>query len=81
MTRTPAAFIRTLILSVVASCAVPWTADAGEGVTDAQQEAIALFQQSAEHYRAGQFQQAVDLLKRAYALKPEPVLLYNLSRA
>ena len=48
---------------------------------DSEQEAVALFQESVEHYRAGRFRQAVDLLKQAYALRAEPVLLYNLARA
>ncbi len=40
-----------------------------------------LFEQSAEAYNRGEFQRAVELLKEAYRLKPDPVLLYNLARA
>ncbi len=43
--------------------------------------AIALFEESAEDYRAGRFAHAAALLREAYALEPEPVLLYNLARA
>ena len=43
--------------------------------------AIALFEQSVDHYRAGRFERAAELLREAYALEPEPVLLYNLARA
>lgn len=44
-------------------------------------EALRLFEQSVDEYRAGRFQQAVDLLRRAYDLHAEPTLLYNLARA
>jgi len=43
--------------------------------------AVELFRQSAELYREGKFREAVDLLREAYRLKQEPVLLYNLGRA
>lgn len=44
-------------------------------------QAAALYQESVVSYRKGDFATTVDLLKRAYALDPEPVLLYNLARA
>jgi tetratricopeptide (TPR) repeat protein len=44
-------------------------------------EALELFSQSDEHYKRGEFEQAADLLRRAYDLYPEPLLLYNLARA
>ena len=40
-----------------------------------------LFKKSVETYRAGDFKQTIDLLTEAYALEPQPVLLYNLARA
>jgi tetratricopeptide (TPR) repeat protein len=43
--------------------------------------AVELFERSAAAYDAGQFAQAVKLLKEAYQLRPDPVLLYNLARA
>jgi tetratricopeptide (TPR) repeat protein len=43
--------------------------------------AIELYQQSSEKYRAGEFKEAADLLRKAYAIEPDPVLLYNLGRA
>ncbi len=48
---------------------------------DPERRAVELFRESVEHYRAGRFQRAVDLLTEARTLKREPVLLYNLARA
>jgi tetratricopeptide (TPR) repeat protein len=47
--------------------------------TDAR--ALDLFEQSAQAYREGRFQDAVDKLREARTYKAEPVLLYNLGRA
>jgi len=43
--------------------------------------AIELFKQSRAAYQAGRFDEAANLLRRAYALDPAPTLLYNLARA
>ncbi|MEJ7729413.1 MAG: tetratricopeptide repeat protein [Polyangiaceae bacterium] len=40
-----------------------------------------LFTESAELYREGKFAEAAQRLEEAYAISPEPVLLYNLARA
>ena len=40
--------------------------------------ALELFEQSAQAYREGRFQEAVDKLLEARRFKAEPVLLYNL---
>lgn len=48
---------------------------------DGQAEALALFRESLIAYRAGKFRESAELLERAYALRPKPVLLYNLARA
>ena len=48
---------------------------------DAETQALALFEKSKVSYQAGRFQEAVALLREAYAKKPVPVLLYNLGRA
>ena len=63
------------VLLVIAPpvCAQSETSDADQ--------AMELFNQSAEAYRRGDFQEAADLLTRAYELQPEPVLQYNLARA
>lgn len=46
-----------------------------------RKKAADLFKKSVDAYRKGDFQTTVDLLNRAYALDPQPVLLYNLARA
>ena len=43
--------------------------------------ALSLFEQSATAYHEGRFADTTALLEQAYALHPEPVLLYNLARA
>lgn len=48
---------------------------------DATQRAVILFEESETAYNAGQFEQAAALLRRAYALHPDPTLLFNLARA
>ncbi|MBX3128531.1 MAG: tetratricopeptide repeat protein [Polyangiaceae bacterium] len=54
---------------------------AGLAAAEPQAEALKLFEESADRYREGKFDDAAALLERAYALHPEPVLLYNLGRA
>jgi tetratricopeptide (TPR) repeat protein len=49
--------------------------------SDDGKRAVELFDQSAAAYDAGQFAKAAELLKEAYKLRPDPVLLYNLARA
>jgi tetratricopeptide (TPR) repeat protein len=43
--------------------------------------ATELFNKSVDAYRQGDFKQAIALLDEAYALDPQPVLLYNRARA
>ena len=40
-----------------------------------------LYERSAEAYQNGRFDQAVSLLRQAYALRPEPTLLFNIGLA
>ena len=47
----------------------------------ARATAAELFKASAETYRQGDFKGTVTLLSQAYALDPQPVVLYNLGRA
>ena len=47
----------------------------------ARERVLALSRKSAEEYRAGRFAEAVKLLREAYAIDPDPTLLYNLARA
>src|SRR5262245_66585058 len=53
----------------------------GGSAKDAKAEALELFNQSADLYQQGKFDEAARLLERAYEIQPEPVLLYNLGRA
>ena len=54
---------------------------AAQPATDGKQRALTLFQESDVHYKRGEFERAVELLREAYALYPEPILIYNLARA
>ena len=47
----------------------------------AKARALELFDQSDVHYKRGEFEQAAQLLRQAYDIYPEPLLLYNLARA
>src|SRR4051794_1613167 len=49
-------------------------ADRGHGAAKHFEDGVAL-------YRAGRFQEAIEHFQKAYELKPEPVLLYNVARA
>jgi len=55
-------------------------AHAQPSTTD-RERAVALFRDSDAHYKRGEFERAAALLREAYALHPEPLLLYNLARA
>lgn len=44
-------------------------------------EALALFEAGVAAYRAQRYDDAIERFEQAYALSPEPVLLYNLARA
>jgi tetratricopeptide (TPR) repeat protein len=48
---------------------------------DNRDKALKLFDDSNKAYKSGKFEDAAELLKKAYALFPEPLLLYNLGRA
>ncbi|MCA9618768.1 MAG: tetratricopeptide repeat protein [Myxococcales bacterium] len=63
-------------LALSLGSAAGWSATPEE-----EAKAAALFQKSAVHYREGRFDEAVALLREAYDLVGEPVLLYNLARA
>ncbi|NUP06888.1 MAG: tetratricopeptide repeat protein [Polyangiaceae bacterium] len=72
--------IRFSLAALVACVALSATTAAHAGEPERKQ-ALELFEQSKGEYRAGRFTEAVALLEKAYALHPEPVLLYNLARA
>lgn len=74
--------LAALALSVSAIVLLPTGVEAAPtraAPTDAR--ALELFEQSAQAYRDGRFQEAVDRLVEARRFKAEPVLLYNLGRA
>ncbi len=48
---------------------------------NASQRAMRLFEESREHYDAGRFDRAAELLEEAYRIQPDPTLLYNMARA
>lgn len=48
---------------------------------DVHDRVVELVTQSAEHYEAGRFQRAIDLLSQAFALEASPTIQYNLARA
>jgi tetratricopeptide (TPR) repeat protein len=48
---------------------------------DNRDRALKLFEDSNKAYKSGKFEDAADLLRKAYELYPEPILLYNLGRA
>ena len=53
----------------------------GQPDSRAKARALELFQESDRHYKRGEFERAVELLRQAHALYPEPILVYNLARA
>lgn len=59
----------------------PLSASAKKASPKARRKAIQLFKQSEKSYRKGRFEEAAELLKRAYKLDQAPTLLYNLARA
>jgi tetratricopeptide (TPR) repeat protein len=75
----PALLAAVLALGVTATATSAGATD--EAPAGANERALELSRKSATSYREGRFQEAVTLLEQAYALKPEPVLLYNMGRA
>jgi tetratricopeptide (TPR) repeat protein len=66
------------VLFVIALLVGMWARPAR---ADDRDQALALFEQSDKAYKAGNFEEAAKLLREAYSLYPEPLLLYNLGRA
>ncbi|GAC1543502.1 MAG: hypothetical protein NVS3B10_31560 [Polyangiales bacterium] len=54
---------------------------ASAATAEAQERAVALYRKSQQLYKDGKFAEAAQLLREAYALSPDPVLLFNLGRA
>lgn len=68
--------LAAVVVALASLAALPAHAGPAE-----QKQALELFGKGKEAYKAGRFEDAVKLLEAAYALHPEPVLLYNLARA
>jgi tetratricopeptide (TPR) repeat protein len=69
------AHVFTLVLAVASA------SFAHAGGKQQRDKALALFEKSDRAYKAGKFEDAAKLLREAYVLHPEPILLYNLGRA
>jgi tetratricopeptide (TPR) repeat protein len=75
------------LAAVAAVLATSLLGGTGAGICQADENdaqnagALDLFEKSEKAYDSGRFADAIALLKQSYALKKEPVLLYNLGRA
>jgi len=67
----------TLVLTLLVLRATRARADGASN----QELAWRMSKMSEERYRAGAYQEAAALLRNAYRLHPEPILLYNLGRS
>jgi tetratricopeptide (TPR) repeat protein len=78
MRRKVVASITLFIATTVLLCAVSPSALYAQARTQRAQE---LFTQGEQAYAEGRFEDAAGLMREAYGLSPEPILLYNLARA
>jgi len=69
--------LRVLVLVAVVVGVTPVRADTPAG----KPAALKLFAEADKAYKHGDFERAAQLLREAYDLYPEPILLYNLARA
>jgi len=67
------------LAAVLCMAAAPTASRAQDAATRAR--VAVLYQRSVGEYRSGHFREAADHLREAYALHPDPTLLYNLARA
>jgi tetratricopeptide (TPR) repeat protein len=77
---TTARLVLALGLLALGAFGSPGTARADPADPTPDERAVSLFQRSEDSYKAGRFDESIALLREAYALKPEPVLLFNLGR-
>lgn len=81
--RPSAVVLALLVTSSLAGSARAEAPPAGSTTTapaSTNERALALFKESQTAYRDARFKEALRLLQEAYALRPEPVLLYNMAR-
>src|ERR1051326_6287657 len=69
--------LRVVVIVAVAVGVCPAYADQPAG----KPGALKLFAEADKAYKRGEFEHAAQLLREAYELFPEPILLYNLARA
>lgn len=69
------------MLRVLSVFAIAFALTGTAQADDNRDKALKLFEDSNTAYKAGKFEDATELLKQAYELFPEPILLYNLGRA
>jgi len=69
--------LRVVVIVAVALGVCPAFADEPAG----KPAALKLFAEADKAYKRGEFEHAAQLLREAYELYPEPILLYNLARA
>jgi tetratricopeptide (TPR) repeat protein len=80
--RTAAAMTLGFFLCTLASAPAAAQGAAKDPTSSADKaRAEELFKKSVESYRTGDFKQAIELLDAAYAIDPQPVLIYNRARA
>ena len=76
----PGRLARSTLACVTAALTLLAASPVAQAQASAKDRALRLFEQSAEAYEAGELEKAAELLERAYALDPDPTLLYNLAR-
>ena len=72
-------YFRAFLLAIALSLAVPSALAAPSKKKRAR--VVQLVKESAAHYEAGRFSEAIPLLREAYSIEPNPTILYNLARA
>ena len=73
--------MRRALTALAAVIALASVAHAEPNGDPAKQRAAELAAESSQHYKRGEFEVSAAMLRQAYALSPEPVLLYNLGRS
>src|SRR5262245_9233952 len=72
----PGAVVRSLI-----ACALVVVLGAGRAIAGKQQDSQALREKATAAFALGQYAAAAEDFEKAYALTPEPALLYNAAQA
>jgi tetratricopeptide (TPR) repeat protein len=70
-----------VILCVLSGVAIAGPKDRAPKVDPAQAKADALFEKGQASYQSGQYQEAIEQFKQAYALVKDPVYLFNVAQS